>query len=98
MTNGFKNRTLPCGGAPAYDDLWNLKDMIDVILPHCIDDVEKSSILLGLVGAQVGRNPGNGSACYARCVFGRIAGMICIQKISIIRCVRGHATWYGVTA
>jgi hypothetical protein len=24
--------------------------------------------------------------------------MICIQKISIIRCVRGHATWYGVTA
>jgi hypothetical protein len=65
VTNGFKNRTLPCGGIAARNDLWNLKDMIDVILPHCVDDVEKFFILLGLVGAQVARNPRNGSACCA---------------------------------
>jgi hypothetical protein len=40
VADSFEDGTLSSGGIPAYHNLWNLEDMIDIILPHFIDDIQ----------------------------------------------------------
>jgi hypothetical protein len=72
VADGFENRAFPSGGIAAHDNLWNLENMIDIELSHFINYIQKSSVLIGLVGTQVRRNSkkrSTWSICRMRCLF-----------------------------